>query len=489
MALLRNWLNSAGATQVLPSSTSNAQAALTPTEIDALLGKPKGIILPSVGGKPLPNSSAAKNEALKSPDDKYAIALAREKQRIDAEANALKQKQTTKRTEFQKALDAAKAQRAKAEEDINAELLVLKPLMQALQPKLQNSAAAGDQYNALMARATALQTGLKNLDATYTAGAQKALDDFNGSAQAEYDRVIAPMTTRLDKATTIAQTLRDNAVKQSQFDVAYKQAKSDYDNAVTQHDKDYAAFKMWEAKKAMYDQDSANRQADIDAGRYAVNPYQFMAQGANLNEINALREQVNAGNLRPNMRVPDAQIAPEEVKDPGAFARDKPIHEQVKGPTVDADIATILGYTEPEPRAEDPALKAPSTEKVDTSSVTSGYTSPADKDKPKEPEKDSSGNPVIPPGTNNQPTGAGTLQETSSTAGAAQTTQQTSQQAPAAVAATPAPALPAQPTGAVAGQGNTTGQDPTQKPEQPPQEKPAPFTADEKKKEEQDSVF
>jgi hypothetical protein len=435
-----------------------------------------------------PGSITAKNQALANPEDQYAIALGKERTRIDTEKAALKQKQATQRVALQQALDAATAQRTKAESDINAELLALKPMMQSLQPQIQNSAQASASYDALMQRAKLLQQGLQNLDATYTAGPKAALTDFDASSQAEYDKTIAPMEQNYSDAVTTAQTLRDNSKQQSQYDKDYATARTAYDNAVTQHDKDLAAFQMYTAKKGMYDQDSANRQADIDAGRYAVNPYQFLAQGASLDEINKLRDQVNAGNLRPNMRVPDAEVAPDEVKDPGQFdTSTAPTHQQVAAPTVTAPVAQILGYKAPAPPKADDPLPVASTAATDTSSVQPGYTSPTDKNAPKTDDKpkDASGNPVI--NQPAQPQGAATLQTTSTTANTS--TQSTPQTQTAAQAATPAPALAPQASGAVGGQSNSTGQNKTTPSATPVEDKPAPFTPDEKKKDEQDGVF
>src|SRR5207344_1484324 len=154
-------------------SGSNVSAGFTPNQLNALLGNdvPDPFI---VKAQPLSGPNVAKNQAIRG-GDQYEIALGRELARINGEKTALKAKQDAKRAEFQKALDTAEAERAKAEENINAELLTLKPIMEALQPQSQKSAAAGAQYDALMARANLLNQGLKNLDATYTAGAQSAL--------------------------------------------------------------------------------------------------------------------------------------------------------------------------------------------------------------------------------------------------------------------------------------------------------------------------
>lgn len=483
MPTLRDWLNSAGASRVAPQSSN---PSLEEKDIRALLGGDQGapyIVKKQPTAKPIPGSTGEKNAALRTSDDQYAIALGRERSRIDNEAAAFKQNQVAKRAELQKALDAATAERTKAEEAINAELLALKPFMQSLQPQIHNSVKAGAQYDALMQRANLLNQGLKNLDETYIAGPKSALTDFETNAQAQYDQQFGPMEQNYKDAVTAATTLRDNGKKQAEYDTVYKTARSAYDNAVTQHDKDLAAYQMYVAQKGQYAQDSANRQADIDAGRYAVNPYQFMAQGAGINEINALRDQVNAGNLRPNMRVPDAEVAPTEVKDPGAFASDKPVHQKVDAPKLSDSTKTILGYKDPAAVADDAPLPVASTAEVDTSSVKPGYTSPEDKNAPKADTtpRDSSGNVVV-----NQPTGAATLQATPTTANTA--TQSTPQTQTAAQAATPAPALAPQASGSVAGQGTSTGQQATQ-PGPKPEDKPAPFTPDETKKEEQDSVF
>jgi hypothetical protein len=204
-----------------------------------------------------------------------------------------------------------------------------------------------------------------------------------------------------------------------------------------------------------------------------------MAQGAGINEIDELRKQVNAGNLRPNMRVPDAEVAPTEVKDPGEFKTAEPVHEHVEAPKFSTEVSGILGYKDPTPAPADAPVAKASTAPIDTSSVKSEYVSPADKNKKPEPEKDANGNPIA---------GAGTLQQTSTTANTS--TQSTPQTQTAAQAATPAPALAPQPTGSTGGQTNATGQDKTAPVTPPPaEEKPAPFTPDEKTKEEQDSVF
>jgi hypothetical protein len=305
----------------------------------------------------------------------------------------------------------------------------------------------------------------------HDANRKKARDEFR-----------APMEDRYNRAMGTVSNLAANVDEQKRLDREYEEARAAYNNAVTQHDKDYAAFKMWEAKKAMYDQDSKDRQADIDAGRYAVNPYQFMAQGAGINEIDELRKQVNAGNLRPNMRVPDALVAPEEVKDPGQFQGAAPTRQYVEAPKIDEDVATLIGYTKPNQTTVSTEIAKPSSEPVDTSSVTSGYESPAEKEEKPKPETDASGNPVVAQPTGAQPTGAGTLQQTSNAT--TSPTQQTATQA-----ATPAPALPAQPTGSVAGQGSNTGQTPETQTPPKTEEKPAPFIADEEEKDKQDSVF
>jgi hypothetical protein len=424
----------------------------------------------------VPGSIAAKTAALNTPDDQYAIALGRERTRIDTEKAAMEQKLHSQIDALQQQLADADAKRVTAQNAYDAQVILDKT--KAANPAWRNASVSPETSAAI--------TQAKNeADAAYAAvRSQLEHFDYDGQLAAYID----PMEKNYSDAVTTAQTLRDNSKQQGQYDKDYATARTAYDNAVTQHDKDLAAFQMYTAKKGMYDQDSANRQADIDAGRYAVNPYQFLAQGASLDEINKLRDQVNAGNLRPNMRVPDAEVAPDEVKDPGQFdTSTAPTHQQVAAPTVTAPVAQILGYKAPAPPKADDPLPVASTAATDTSSVQPGYTSPTDKNAPKTDDKpkDASGNPVI--NQPAQPQGAATLQTTSTTANTS--TQSTPQTQTAAQAATPAPALAPQASGAVGGQSNSTGQNKTTPSATPVEDKPAPFTPDEKKKDEQDGVF
>lgn len=418
-------------------------------------------------------------------DDPWQKALEKERNRIAVKQQDWEAQQKPKRAALQQALDAAKAERAKAYEDAHSELIVLADQMKAMQPNI-GQRQVGEAYKALKARADALNGYINNLDTTFLSGPQNALDEYTSNAKVEYDAIFGPLQKNFDDAYTLADQLRQNSTQQQGFDAAYADASTRFANAVTQHDKDQAAYDMYVAKKNMYDQDSANRKADIDAGRYAVNPYQFMAQGATLGEIEDLRSQVNSGNLRPNMRVAPELVAPEEVKAPEGFKDTAPVHERVKDPTPSAEAAGILGWKAPDPKAAppaDPAAPTTSTTPTDTSSVTSQYKAPTPEDKVKGTGEAAA--PAAPANnSSNEPQGASTLQATSSESGAANTTQTSAAQAPAAVAAAPAPALPAQPTGAVAGQANTTGQAPTEPTAPPVEEKPKPFAEDDGTKKE-----
>jgi hypothetical protein len=448
---------------------------LTPREIETLLGKPKPLDpVRDPGPKPLPNSPRAKAEALLPRDQQYAIAIARERARIDTEKQHFAQQQDAKRGELETAAKAASDALFAAEEAYNQQQILA--AQAAANPKWRNSIASPETTAKINAAYEAAKAGY--------AQAGTALQTFRDNYDQSIIDFAAPMEKTFLEATTLAQQLRDNGVKQAEFDAAFKDASSRYANAVTQQEKDQAAYDMYVAKKNMYDSDSANRQADIDAGRYAVNPYQFMAQGATLGEINDLRTKVNAGNLRPDMRVPDALVAPEEVKDPGDFKEVAPVHERVKDPTASAEAAAILGWKAPDPASipADPEAPKVSSAETDTSSVVSGYKAPTPEDKVKGTGEAAA--PAAPANnTSNEPEGAANLQQTSSASGSANTTQTSATQAPSAVAAAPAPALPAQPTGAVAGQANTTGQA-TTTPPPPVEEKPKPFAEDDGTKKE-----
>jgi hypothetical protein len=474
MASFRDLLNGAGAFRVAPQSSNSS---LEEKDIRALLGD-QGvpyIVKKQPITKPLPGSIGEKNAGLHTADDQYAVALGRERSRIDNEVGAYREQQKAKRASIAEQAEAARQKYEAAMETAHSQALVSRQVNEA-----NGGGWHPDSY--YFDQALAAQ-GVPALTQAY-GELSKQLTDFDAGFEQSIKDFSAPMEKNYTDAVNAAITLRDNEKKQGEFDAAYKTARSAYENAVTQHDKDLAAYQMYVAQKAQYDQDSANRTADIDAGRYAVNPYQFMAQGAGINEIEKLREQVNAGNLRPNMRVPDAEVAPTEVVDPGTFQGAAPLHQKVEAPKFSESTNTILGYKPPAPVADDAPLPVASTAQTDTSSVKPGYTSPEDKNAPKTDTapKDSSGNVIV-----NQPTGAATLQETSTTANTA--TQSTPQTQTAAQAATPAPALAPQASGSVGGQGNSTGQDKTTQPEPKPEDKPAPFTPDEDKKEEQDSVF
>jgi len=452
--------------QGLGLGESPMRTGLTAKDIRALTGAPEPIIVPKyLAPAGVAGSKEALADAFVDKGDKYAIALGRERTRIDKEKEAYKAAQLKKRGELETQAAAAR----KAYEAAKEKLSSIK-IMNAGQGTV---GGLYGQISVNQASTDAAKKAVNDALAALTSVRQQVVD-FDTNYQTGFDEYFAPMEKNYQDATKFAIGIRDSTKKQSEYDTAYEKARQAYDNAVTQHDKDRAAYDMYKAQKDRYDQDSADRQADINAGRYAVNPYQFLAQGAGINEIDELRKQVNAGNLRPNMRVPDAFVAPKEVKDPGDFKTAAPVRERVKGPEGSDDVKKILGYTDPEPPKADAPLRQVSTEETDVSSVKDGYQSPAEKKQKPEPEKDASGNPVI--------QGAGTLQQTAGATPAP--TQQT-----AAQAATPAPALPAQPTGSVGGQASSTGQEAVAPEQVKPEEKPAPFTPDEEEKEKQDSVF
>jgi hypothetical protein len=455
----------------IPGTSYGTRAALSPTEINSLLGKPAPLIVPKqfpgLPSVPLKPGTALARGIEKTPDDAYAIALGKERARIDNEKRAWTEKQATDRAAL-----------AKQNETASTEWQAALTALNEIKNIMAGAASSGGAWRPAHGNLEEAQARADAAEAALTAGTNQ-LKEFDATYDARTNAYLGPMETNYKDAVGLATTLRDNTKKQTENDAAYARAREAYESAVTQHDKDRAAYDMYKAQKGQYDQDSLNRQADIDAGRYAVNPYAFMAQGAKLNEIEELRKQVNGGNLRPNMRVPDELVAPTEVKDPGEWKTGEPVHERVQGPQgYNLAAGDILGYKAPtEKPADDPALAHVSTEKTDTTSVAPGYTAPADKAKKPEPEKDPSGNPVVPPTTNN-------LQATAATAPAAPT-QQTAEQA-----ATPAPKLPEQPSGTVGGQGASTGQAPVEDPAQPPkEEKPKPFSEDNKEQDEDKNVW
>lgn len=447
---------------------------LTQADLNVLLGRPtsKPVIVPGY----LPTTTkqtptGALVSATLNQDDQYGIALGKERTRMQQAREAYLAEQSHTRDKLATTAGDLAKQAAAAQEAFNAQWIIYQQFANA--GKLAQWRPSVD-INELRSKYEALKA---QADAAY-----KAVQDFDGSYAANLEKFMSPMQKNYDDAVALAQTLRDNKTQQGKYDEAYARARAAYESAVTQHDKDQAAYDMYLAQKRQYDDDAAQRQADIAAGRYAVNPYLFMAQGASLDEIAKLKEQMDAGNLRPNMRVPDAPVAPTEVKDPGQFALTAPVHERVTGPQItNTAAADILGYKAPAAPAADAALPTVKTEPTDTSSVTSNYSTPEvtpDKPAPKvdTTPRDSSGNVDT-----TKVQGAGTLQQTATTV--AQPTQQTATQQ-----AEPAPALPAQTSGAVSGQENNTGQE-EQTPPPVTQEKPAPFTADEEKKDEQDNVW
>lgn len=421
----------------------------------------------------------------------YEQKLAQEYARIEAEKKKFKDQQAAKRKELQANLDRdqqlwEEASRAMAEQEIikrNASQsdAVWVQKVQEAQQRLAN--ARGPEAQALarqvlasveQQRAQAQTAGwtLAQRNAyeaakyKYTEAQQRlntsrpALQQFDASAEQAYNDFAAPLDQRFEKLSGGATAINEYNSARNAADAAYEEARKKYEAAVTQHDKDRAKYEMYLAQKKQYEADSAQRQADIDAGRYAVNPYLFMAQGANLNEIEELRKQMNEGNLRPNMRVPHEFVAPEEVKDPGEFNMAMPEREVVAGPEIDSDVAEFYDYQLPEQEEAAP-LPTVSTEKTDTSSVTSNYTSPeTTPDKPTEEEKKVKPQQAPPPTTN-------TLQQTSSQS--AQPTQATPQsppqQQPSVAATNPDTTLPEQESGTVSGQQSQGGQQPQAQPE------------------------
>lgn len=484
MVTLLEKLRQAGGGLVTPQETvlpgRQAVTSLTPEQQAALLGKPTTdpLIVPYGG------AVSKTKQTFGTADDKYAQALGKERLRIDNEKRAYKEQQTTARATLAAQVAAAEQAYLKAL-DADKQNTILMRGVTALNHKVDDTGTSPWQPDA---RFAAQDSDAAKQAAASLGTLNQQLHDFDTNYDSNMEKYFAPMEKNYTDAVTLATGIRDYTKQQGGYDADYAKASAAYDSAVTQHDKDRAAYDMYVAQKGQYDQDTANRQADLEAGRYAVNPYLFMAQGASLPEINALRDQVNSGNLRPNMRVPDAETAPTEVTDPGAFVDDKPVHAQAAAPVpASADAAKILNWTAPAAAAPDAALPEVSTTKTDVSSVTPGYTQPAVNPDKVAPKTDTTNTTATSPngtttntGTNTPAPATNTLQTTAQNA--SNTSTQTTPAQTAATAAAPAAALPEQTSGTVTGQSNSTGQAPNSTPAVKPEDKPEPFTpkADEK---------
>jgi hypothetical protein len=90
-------------------------------------------------------------------------------------------------------------------------------------------------------------------------------------------------------------------------------AKDKYGQQLADYDDSVKSYQDYQKQKTDYDQAAAQREADIAAGKYNVDPYRFIHQGASLPEILELRKQLNSGVAKPLMRVPTAPTAPTAV--------------------------------------------------------------------------------------------------------------------------------------------------------------------------------
>lgn len=138
--------------------------------------------------------------------------------------------------------------------------------------------------------------------------------------------------------------------------------KSAYEQKIKAFEEAAKGYQGYLGEKAAYEQAAAQREADLAAGKYDVDPYGFIERGASLPEILELRKQLNEGKKRPTMRVPVAPTAPKEVRDPGMRPEEAAYIEQATLKPIADDIGKLLGYKAPEP-AKSPIKNA---QKFDT---------------------------------------------------------------------------------------------------------------------------
>jgi len=250
-------------------------------------------------------------------------------------------------------------------------------------------------------------------------------------------------------ARNTADALRSHAARQNAIDNTNRTLAEKYNSQVDPYNAGVDAYGRYLNDQATWQKDADQQQADIDAGKYRVDPFSYLHGQHSLPEIEELRKQINAGNMRPNMGVPALRAAPTVVQRPGEAPTRPDLQADDPDVQMSSEIANILGY------------KAPTKNSVTLKEAKPVAEAPqpvVTQPKPANPEAPAK--PLVNPNTVNQaggnpppPSKPATQQTTQSSP---LTTQQTSAQSQTA----PAPAqpvnvstsLPQQTAGSVAGQ-------------------------------------
>lgn len=253
-------------------------------------------------------------------------------------------------------------------------------------------------------------------------------------------------------------------------------AEDAYVKGQKKYETDKQAYDAYLAEKGKIDSQNAALRSDIQAGKYDVDPYDFLKK-ANLVERRDMLKQLEAGKARPTMRAPKEMALPKEVAAPQELvAPEYAEFGKIEG--VDQELLDTLGYKAPTPSESWKKPAVPAAAPPPAPEQTAPAAAPPAAPAPTQEQK-----PPAPP----------TTQQTAAQAATTQTTQATSQtpiEQPKAEPTNPSTSIKPQTEGTVSGQASGSGQGATpQTPAATPDQllNPKPFEEPEKK--EDDGVF
>lgn len=302
---------------------------------------------------------------------------------------------------------------------------------------------------------------------------QKQLADLSNGFASGRDALTKQQKEYYDRVAATVQALREHAVQQKAIDAENARRAAAYQSQVDPYNQGVGAYDKYVSDQTAWQKDADQLNADIAAGKYAVDPFAFLHGQHSVPEIEELRKQINAGNMRPNMGVPTLRAAPTAVTRPGEAPTAPQLKDNAPDVHVDDDVAKTLGYhaTAPKPITLAQVTKTPVSEAPQP-------TTPVKAANPEAKAK-----PLTNPGTVDQsvqqPPKVATQQTAQSSPLTTQSTSQTQNAPTPAAPVNPSASLPPQTAGSVAGQAPANSSDNSEgsKPQATPNAlaNPAPF--------------
>ena len=161
------------------------------------------------------------------------------------------------------------------------------------------------------------------------AAAQKAAyDQQNAIVQAQIQAQYAAQEAAAQReaqqrAETNAQLIAAYEAQRAAVEQANAQQQAAWQERYDAYQASVAAYNKWVEDTKAAQEFNTQRQTDLDAGKYNINPYLAMISNAGdytLEEQASIREQLDAGNKRPIIRAPEERAitdAPTLLSDPG----------------------------------------------------------------------------------------------------------------------------------------------------------------------------